>query len=236
MRDGEFDQTISQTLICLIPKVEVPNVISQFRPISLCNVLYKILTKVLVNRLRPLLSAYIGPYQSAFLPGRCTSGSAIVLQEVVTCLRKKYRKACDMVIKIDFDKAYDSVRWSFLELALMEMELPPISLNVSCGAFGLPRMRSFGMGLNQPPSPPPEVFAKATHYLLTCSLLSWRDYPDIFKKKLLIMCGSQCSSVEELPLSPILFLRTIFYFLPMLTLITLTASGKPSLILLRYRA
>lgn len=91
VRDGVFDPILSKTLLCLIPKINIPKEIGHFRPISLCNVAYKILTKVLVNRLRPYLSSYIGPFQSAFLPGRSTSGNAIILQEVINCLQKPSR-------------------------------------------------------------------------------------------------------------------------------------------------
>ncbi|MCI32183.1 RNA-directed DNA polymerase (Reverse transcriptase), partial [Trifolium medium] len=65
---GHFDPTISNTLIALIPKVDSPTTFRELRPISLCNIVYKLITKVLVNRLRPLLDSLIGPYQSSFLP------------------------------------------------------------------------------------------------------------------------------------------------------------------------
>lgn len=84
----------------------------------------KTLTKVIVNRLRPTLSAYIGPFQSAFLLGRSTCGNAIILQEAINCFHKKSLRSQDMIIKIDFDKAYDNVSWNFLEQSLVDMALP----------------------------------------------------------------------------------------------------------------
>jgi hypothetical protein len=89
---GTFDPVIAETLISLIPKVDFPRSFKEFRPISLCNTIYKLITKVLVNRLRPFLDQIIGPYQSSFLPGRGTSDNAIILQEVVHSMRKSKKK------------------------------------------------------------------------------------------------------------------------------------------------
>lgn len=61
--------TINNTLLVLIPKVEKPEFISQFRPISLCNVIYKCITKIIVNRLKPILPKLISPCQVSFIPG-----------------------------------------------------------------------------------------------------------------------------------------------------------------------
>lgn len=74
---GSFDPIIAETLIALIPKVDNPSNFKEFRPIGLCNTIYKLITKVLVNRLRPMLDSIISPLQSSFIPGRGTSDNAI---------------------------------------------------------------------------------------------------------------------------------------------------------------
>lgn len=89
---GDFDPGISDTLIALIPEIDPPSTYQDFRPISLCNIVYKLLTKVLVHRLRPILNNIIGPYQSSFLSGRGTSDNSIVLKEIVHFMRKSKKK------------------------------------------------------------------------------------------------------------------------------------------------
>lgn len=81
--NGSSDARLSETLLVLIPKVTHPRCLKEFRPISLCNVTYKIITKVLVNRLRPFLDDLISPLQSSFIPRRGTSDNVILAQEVV---------------------------------------------------------------------------------------------------------------------------------------------------------
>lgn len=71
--NGCIPEGINQTLRTLIPKVPTPESMSKFRPISLCNVSLKIISKVLVQRIRPLLPKLVGPTQSSFIPGRLTS-------------------------------------------------------------------------------------------------------------------------------------------------------------------
>ncbi|OMO51256.1 reverse transcriptase [Corchorus capsularis] len=75
---GQFEEDLSRVLIVLIPKVESPVKVTQFRPISLCNVMVKLLSKFLVNRLRPMLKDLISPTQSSFIPGRGTTNNIIV--------------------------------------------------------------------------------------------------------------------------------------------------------------
>ena len=72
-KSGVMPEVVNDTAIVLIPKVPFPKELKDFRPISLCNVIYKIVSKSLVNRLRPLLMELISENQSAFIPGRLIS-------------------------------------------------------------------------------------------------------------------------------------------------------------------
>lgn len=75
---GHFDLAFSETLIARIPKVDCPSNFKEFRPISLCNTIYKFITKVPVNRLCPMLDSIIGSLQSSFFPKRGTTDNAII--------------------------------------------------------------------------------------------------------------------------------------------------------------
>ncbi|MCH83058.1 LINE-1 reverse transcriptase like, partial [Trifolium medium] len=102
--------------ITLIPKVFNPHVISEFRPISLLGSLYKLLAKVLANRLGKVMDSIIAKNQSAFIKGRSLVDGVVVLNEVVD-FAKRSNKEC-LILKVDFEKAYDSVSWDFLDYML----------------------------------------------------------------------------------------------------------------------
>ena len=113
---------LNRTNITLIPKIQNPEKIQQFRPISLCNNTYKILAKILANRLKPLLAHIISQQQNAFLPGRQIQDNLIIAHEAFHYLKlKKTSKKAEMGIKIDMQKAYDRVEWDFLEATLIKM-------------------------------------------------------------------------------------------------------------------
>jgi len=117
--------SINNTLIIMIPKVDKPDFVSQFRPISFCNVIYKIISKVIVNRIKPLLDNIISPFQSSFISGRSIHHNIIVAQEMVHSMSKMKGNKAFMAIKIDLEKAYDRLNWNFVEECLKECKFPP---------------------------------------------------------------------------------------------------------------
>jgi hypothetical protein len=89
LNGGEMPKEINDTAITLIPKVRNPQSIKQYRPISLCTVLYKIATKTVANRMRHALEYTISQEQSAFVPGRLISDNALVAFECVHAMKRK---------------------------------------------------------------------------------------------------------------------------------------------------
>lgn len=93
--------------MALIPKVENSSSFGDFKPISLCNVLYKVIAKVIMNGLKPLLKLIILEEQSGFVPGKSIVEGIIRAHEAIHTVRKA--KVEQMLIKLDIRKAYDTV-------------------------------------------------------------------------------------------------------------------------------
>uniref|UniRef100_A0A803QJV0 Reverse transcriptase n=1 Tax=Cannabis sativa TaxID=3483 RepID=A0A803QJV0_CANSA len=121
--DGGADMgCLNETIIALIPKVEKPMNVAEYRPISLCNVIYKIVSKCLVNRLRQTLDGVISESQSAFVKGRLIHDNAIVGYESLHCMRKnRFRNGTKMALQLDMAKAYDRVEWRFLQEVMLRL-------------------------------------------------------------------------------------------------------------------
>uniref|UniRef100_A0A803QEC1 Reverse transcriptase domain-containing protein n=1 Tax=Cannabis sativa TaxID=3483 RepID=A0A803QEC1_CANSA len=117
---------INATNVILIPKVDNPKKVSQFRPISLCNVIYKVISKILANRIRPVLPKLICPTQAAFVPGRSINDNNVLVQEIIHSFKRKKGKEGLLAIKIDLVKAYDKLSWSFIDHVLSTFKVPDL--------------------------------------------------------------------------------------------------------------
>lgn len=125
---------VNKTTIVLIPKVKNPQEMKEFRPISLCNVVYKICSKVLANRLRVFLDDIVSEEQSAFLLGRLITDNVLIAFECTHYLQRKKGKKGACAIKLDMAKAYDRVEWDYLHGILLKLGFQDtfISLIMRC--------------------------------------------------------------------------------------------------------
>ncbi|GKB80793.1 RNA-directed DNA polymerase, eukaryota [Tanacetum coccineum] len=110
---GEIPNGCNSNFIALIPKILDANMVKDFRPISLTGSLYKIIAKILANRLVGVLGDLVNEVQSAFVADRQILDGPFILDEVLQWCRRKKKHA--LIFKVDFEKAFDSVRWDFVD-------------------------------------------------------------------------------------------------------------------------
>ena len=126
LKSGFILKELNNTFI----KCQSPEKVGDFRPISLCNVAYKIASKVLANRLKPIMEDIITPYQNAFIKGRLISDNLIIAHELIHTIKtKKKGQAQFATIKVDLSKAYDRLSWNFLEAVLQKMGFSQLWIN-----------------------------------------------------------------------------------------------------------
>ena len=161
---GEILKQINHSTIALVPKSANANTAADYRPISCCNVTYKVISKLLAERLSHVLNDIISPSQNAFLGGRLMADNINLMQELLRMYgRKRVSPRC--TIKIDFRKAFDTVQWSFLRDLLHLLGFPAI--------WRLPLTLFALMVIFSGTSKASVVLDKEIHYLPISSLSAW---------------------------------------------------------------
>ncbi|GJW51394.1 hypothetical protein Tco_0092745, partial [Tanacetum coccineum] len=116
--NGKLLKELNHTIIALIPKIKSPSRVTDYRPISCCNVLFKCISKIIANHLKECLKYLISPNQSAFVPGRSISDNILLTQELMHNYHLD-RGEPRCAFKVDIQKAYDTVDWGFLKEVLI---------------------------------------------------------------------------------------------------------------------
>ena len=122
LNSGVLSQSFCHSFITLIIKVKNPEYVTKFRPISMSNVLYRIFSKVLANRLKTIMPQLISEHQSAFMSDHLILDNILVACETLHNMRNHNKgKTGFMALKLDMSKAYDRVEWSFMEKVLVKI-------------------------------------------------------------------------------------------------------------------
>lgn len=125
---------LNHTNLVLIPKCKNPSTPADFRPIALCNVLYKIVRKLIARRIRPLMDSLVSKNQSAFIPGRHILDNIITTKELIHSMKHSHSILGSFALKLDMSKAYNRVEWNFLRHMLMGVGIygPLLILIMNC--------------------------------------------------------------------------------------------------------
>ena len=122
LNTGTLPHSVNHTFVTLIPKTKNPELVSEYRPISLCNILCKILSKVLANRLKKFLPHLIIEHQLTFAKNRLITANILVAFETLHYMKRHVSGKNEfMTIKLDTSKTYDRVEWIFLENLMRQM-------------------------------------------------------------------------------------------------------------------
>lgn len=110
-------------ILALVPKRIGASAVSDFRPISCCNTIYKLISKLIVKRIKPILPTLILPNQTAFVQGRLLVENTVLASEIVHGYHRNIGPG-RITIKVDIAKAFDTVDWGFIFSFLQGMDIP----------------------------------------------------------------------------------------------------------------
>lgn len=144
---SQIPHQLNHTYITLIPKVDKPGSFDDYKPISLCNLFYKLISKIIAERIKSVLGASVSGEQFAFLPNRHISDAVGVAQECLHSIKSK--RLCAFVLKLDLQKYYGSVDWDLLRLILLQIGLPVEVVN---WIYAYCSTHSFAVLINGTPS------------------------------------------------------------------------------------
>ena len=116
---GNLDKRLNNSFIVLILKCTLPTCLNMYRPISLVGCIYKIVAKVLANRVKRVMEEVVEDNQFSFVSGKQILDCCLVANEVIDSIKKSGLGG--LLLKVDFKKAYDSVEWQFLDLVMRKM-------------------------------------------------------------------------------------------------------------------
>lgn len=129
LNDEASTAELNRTSVLLPPKVKCPAKVSEFRPISLCNVIYRIFAKGVANRYKIVLDAVTSKNQSTFIPNRLIINNVMAGYDRLHKLRSyRLRKSGLVALKLDLSKAYNPLKWSFFRIVYRRLDLLKIGL------------------------------------------------------------------------------------------------------------
>ena len=173
---GHLLKQMNATNLALIPKIPNASKNSDFRPISCLNTTYKVISKLLYDRLKGILNSVIGQSQSSFLPGRLLSGNIILATKIVHGYNTNNVDPSGM-LKVDLRKAFDTLRWDFVIADLRGINIPELYMAGSTNVSALRHSLSLSTATPGASSRVHRDFVRATHSLHTYLCSPWRFSP-----------------------------------------------------------
>lgn len=154
--------------LCLIPKIHNLYYVYQFRPISMCNSIYKVLGENIVDKMKNCIDRIVSPYQTCFIPGRSIHENIVVTREMLHSMHRLHRKKGLFEIKVDLSKSYDMISWKFVDNVLIEIGISDKLMKVIMEAITFVIMSVLWNG------------KKEDYFGIEKMLKTWRPYISIF--------------------------------------------------------